>query len=128
MRRIVRRWRGSLEGCQFFSQPRRFAWGSFAVLLCIPTPHPPVNRPDNGLSASLNEVPRIFRQISSTSGLVAVDSKESHHLEVEHLGIRVQVGICEFEVTHPVQRDEKGMCLPPLSDFLFTESICKAAG
>jgi hypothetical protein len=41
-------------GLPFFKQPRRFAWGSFAALLCIPTPRPPVDRPDNGLSAGLH--------------------------------------------------------------------------
>ena len=41
-------------GLAFFSHPRRFAWGSFAVLLCIPTPHPPVDRSNNGLAASLH--------------------------------------------------------------------------
>ena len=42
------------EGLPFLSNPHRFTWGSFAVLLCIPTPHPPVDRPYNRLTASLH--------------------------------------------------------------------------
>ena len=50
--------RGALAGfpwgLAFFSQPRRFAWGSFAVVWCIPTPHPLIDGPHNGLTARLN--------------------------------------------------------------------------
>jgi hypothetical protein len=45
---------GFSGGLAFFNKPRRFAWGSSEVLLCIPTPRSSVDCAHNGLTARLH--------------------------------------------------------------------------
>jgi hypothetical protein len=65
-------------GLPFLSQPPRFAWGSSAVLLYIPTP--PVHRPHNGLPSSL------YGYVFHGHSLVSTDSVCSQALR--HRGKR----------------------------------------